>query len=180
MRALVALVLAVCALALLGLTASPPAVTVAGLTKVKPERVGDGSLIRAIVHARQLTNDCRARAGLATFRVAYAAERSHSLAFRKWVRRLWVKRYRACVSFVSSYASARTRAIRAAEEIRAQGGNPWPNCPDPNDGHSWDDTKACESPGYGWHEDPPGYFCGPLQFDPRYWMKQIRKYGIPC
>jgi hypothetical protein len=70
--------------------------------------------------------------------------------------------------------------IAAAERILAQGGDPWPNCPDPGDGGTWQQTKDCESPGYSWYEDPPGYFCGPLQFDPAYWGDVIRRYGIPC
>lgn len=89
-------------------------------------------------------------------------------------RAITARQHRAYVN------SARARTIAAAEIIRARGGNPWPNCPDPNDGASWDATKACESPGYGWHEDPPGYFCGPLQFDPHYWWHLIMRFNIPC
>jgi hypothetical protein len=71
--------------------------------------------------------------------------------------------------------------IAAAEYVAAQGGNPWPNCPDPlRDGASWDDTKRCESPGYSWNVDPPGYYCGPLQLDPKLWAYPIRLYGVPC
>jgi hypothetical protein len=75
------------------------------------------------------------------------------------------------------------RNIAAAEYVAAHSsGDPWPNCPDPHDGSgsSWHDTKDCESGGYGWHEDPPGYYCGPLQLDPHIWRVPIARYGVPC
>ena len=77
------------------------------------------------------------------------------------------------------------RMVSAAEQVNAESDpakDPWPNCPDPYDGtgSSWHDTKACESPGYGWGEDPPGWYCGPLQIDPVIWAHVIRKWGVPC
>lgn len=167
-------------------------VTGTGGAKPRPVAIGDGSLIRAIVHARAATNDCRARAGLARFPVSYQAEASPSLAFRKWALRRWTTRRAACVRYVHARAhelgTARARNIAAAESIAAAAlrgrlPDPWPNCPDPVfDGSrwSWDDTKACESRGYGWDGDPPGFFCGPLQIHPRYHAAAIRKWGIPC
>jgi hypothetical protein len=97
-------------------------------------------------------------------------------------------------ALLASVASARrpsgaiARNIAAANQLRSeQCGHvhgycdPWPSCPDPFDGRgSWQDTKNCESRGSSWEVDPPGYFCGPLQIDPKIWPHIIRKYAIPC
>ncbi len=98
-----------------------------------------------------------------------------------WLRREWretANRLRPPTNTVVA------RMIAAAEQIKREspGSDPWPNCPDPYDGggFSWQDTKDCESPGYSWSEDPPGYFCGPLQVDPQWWQHVIRRYGVPC
>jgi hypothetical protein len=75
------------------------------------------------------------------------------------------------------------RMIGAGEQVAAESkGDPWPNCDDPHDGSgaSWQDTKNCESPDHGWSEDPPGYYCGPLQIDPAIWAHVIRRWGVPC
>ena len=75
------------------------------------------------------------------------------------------------------------RMIQAAEQVAREGvGDPWPNCLDPYDGSgaSWQRTKNCESPGYAWSADPPGYDCGPLQLDPILWRHVIRRWGVPC
>ena len=71
--------------------------------------------------------------------------------------------------------------IQAAEQVAREGvGDPWPNCLDPYDGSgaSWQRTKNCESPGYAWSADPPGYDCGPLQLDPILWRHVIRRWGV--
>ncbi len=76
------------------------------------------------------------------------------------------------------------RMIAAGEQVKREsaGSDPWPNCPDPYDGSggSWQDTKGCESSGYSWFEDPPGFYCGPLQIDPNVWAHVIRRWGVPC
>lgn len=60
-------------------------------TAAKPPRphIGDGSLLRAIAHQRARTWRCQLGLGRPRSRVSYAAERSPSLAFRKWTLRLW-------------------------------------------------------------------------------------------
>lgn len=125
--------------------------------------------------------------------LAHAAYVAHhgAHAHRRWARKavVWLAR-----ELRQSYAwlhpaprrvyttSGPTNVIAAAEYVARQGGDPWPSCRDPYDGSggSWQDTKDCESRGYSWYEDPPGYYCGPLQLDPNVWASVIRRYGIPC
>lgn len=155
----------------------------------EPVKLGDGSLIRAIQFERRAANSCRSRSGQSTFPISYQAERSRSIAFREWVHERWAGRHAACVRYVRAQAdrlaNVVARMIAAAEQVKRESGrgsDPWPNCPDPYDGrgHSWQDTKDCESPGHPWHVDPPGYYCGPLQLDPKIWAHVIRRWGVPC
>jgi hypothetical protein len=105
--------------------------------------------------------------------------------------RRWACRARAWISIelaetrralLPPAVATSARMVAAAEQVAAESaGDPWPNCPDPHDGSgSWQATKNCESPGYGWGEDPPGYYCGPLQLDPVIWSHVIRRWGVPC
>lgn len=61
-----------------------------------PVRIGDGSLVAAIVKARSRTHACRDTLGRRRFPVSYAAERSSSLPFRAWTLRRWRSRAEAC------------------------------------------------------------------------------------
>lgn len=95
----------------------------------------------------------------------------------------WERKIRQSKRARSRCWNAVTANIAVAEYIaRHSGGDPWPNCPDPYDagGYSWQDTKNCESRGYSWSVDPPGYYCGPLQVDPRLWAWPLRHYGVRC
>lgn len=74
--------------------------------------VGDGSLIRSIRHQRALTHACQDAVGRSRSRVGYAAERSPSLAFRKWAHRLWNQRAQTWCRLARSLSDPRT-AIRA-------------------------------------------------------------------
>jgi hypothetical protein len=59
-----------------------------------PHKIGDGSLLRAISHERAQTWRCQRELARPLSPTSYAAERSPSLAFRKWTHRLWRKRAR--------------------------------------------------------------------------------------
>jgi hypothetical protein len=55
-------------------------------------KIGDGTLIRAIRTERVNTWRCQQQLNRRRSPVSYAAERSRSLAFRKWAWRLWSNR----------------------------------------------------------------------------------------
>ncbi len=146
-------------------------------------------LIHKVDHARRAAQGCRQRLEGRTWPVEYLERRTSNLALRAWVLRRWTLRATwKCGELrraIEARNSARARNIAAASAIFYEGhggrGDPWPNCPDPFDGSgSWDDTKACESGRGSWDYDPPGYYCGPLQLDPRIWARIIARFGIRC
>jgi len=55
-------------------------------------KLGDGTLIQALRRERIRTWRCQNALGRSRTPTAYAAERSRSVAFRKWAHRLWASR----------------------------------------------------------------------------------------
>lgn len=133
-------------------------------------------VIEGVVYYRQATWKWQDKLNITRSRAAF--RRFHSCAFARWTGRLWMHRARVHRVKFKNYLKAHpvhdlqywiNKQISAANSIgaasHANGGDPWPNCPDPFDGSgSWQDTVNCENTG-NWY-DSPGYFrCG-LQFKP--------------
>jgi hypothetical protein len=94
----------------------------------------------------------------------YAKHHISNAQYRMWSGSLnyWIKRQIWAATLIGSAS-------------HANGGDPWPNCPDPFDGGGgWQDTVNCENHG-NWYDSPGFYRCG-LQFDPGW----EHKYGRLC
>jgi hypothetical protein len=90
MRALLFLAAMIAFLYLLG--HAYDAETATGQRPPSHVQIGDGTLIRAIRHERIQTWRCQNAINRPRSPVSYAAERSSSVAFRKWVHDLWENR----------------------------------------------------------------------------------------
>jgi hypothetical protein len=147
-------------------------------------------LVHAVDHSRNAAQGCRRRLEGHGWPVEFLERRTSSLPLRRWVLKRWNRRaawkcsvLRRQIARENAWRqSARGRWIAAAEYLSSiSAGDPWPNCPDPHDGTgSWDDTKACEAPGYSWSAcATSSMFVGPLQFHPM-WRSLWQRFGIRC
>jgi hypothetical protein len=148
------------------------------------------TLIHKVDHSRNAAQGCRRRLDGHGWPVEFLERNTSSLPLRRWVLKRWNRRaawkcsvLRRQIEAENAWrASARGRWIAAAEYLSSiSAGDPWPNCPDPHDGSgSWDDTKACEAPGYSWSAcATSSMFVGPLQFHPM-WRSLWQRFGIRC
>lgn len=116
---------------------------------------GDGSLLRAIDRARSATWTCqRALGGHPPARPEYQERRTHSLAYRKWIYRTWLRREKRCESRL---AERRSTVV-----------------PEP-----WYTLARCEhgfKPEPIWNYNGSSGFDGGLQFDPDTWSAYRRPY----
>jgi hypothetical protein len=81
-------------------------------------KVGDGTLIRSIERNRARTWRCQRALGRGLSPISYSAERSPSIAYRRWVNRLWARRA-GFVCNVARQTSDPVRAIYAVWGLRA-------------------------------------------------------------